>query len=108
MGVDTTLTSQKCSFHLNDQGSEERFGMRILHATLDTNACGGHTFDTFLSQQLGESVHGSKAYRELDEASGGSSTSVSSHGHTVVECAGAQRTMVRRAVVVLHGLASEL
>ena len=107
MGVNNRFTSQKCSFHLNDRGSEERFGMRILPPTLDTSVCGGHTLDTFLSRQLGESVRGSKAYRESDEVSGGSSTSMNSPGHTVVERTGARRTIARREVVVLGGLAGE-
>ena len=107
MGVNTRFTSQKCSFRFNDWGSEERLGMRILPATLDTSVCGGHALDTFLSRHLGESARGSKAYRESEEASGGRSTSMNSPGHTVVERAGARRTMARRAVVVLGELAGE-
>ena len=96
VGVNRRFTPQKCSFRFNDRGSEERFEMRILPATLDTTVCGGHTLDTFLSRQLGDLVRGSKAYRESHKASGGRPTSMNSSGHTVVERAGARSTMARR------------
>ena len=57
-------TWQKCSFRLRKCGSDERLGIRIFPATLETMRGVGHSWeaDNFLT--LGASVRGSKAYSE--------------------------------------------
>ena len=63
-GVKVAPTWQKCSFRLRKCGSDERLGIRIFPAMLETMRGVGHSWeaDNFLT--LGASVRGSKVYSE--------------------------------------------
>ena len=96
-GVKVARTWQKCSFRLRKCGSEERLGIRIFPATLETMRGAGHSWEADNFLMLGGSVRGSKAYSESGGTSLGRSTSTNSPGQTVIDLGGERRTIARRA-----------
>ena len=60
-GVKTGYTWQKCSLHLRERGSENKFGMCILPATLEMMLGGGHSWEYVPLRTLGASQRGSRA-----------------------------------------------
>ena len=96
-GVKVARTWQKCSFRLRKCGSDERLGIRIFPATLETMRGVGHSWEADNCLTLGASVRGSKAYSESVGTSCGRSTSTNSPGQTVIDVGGERSTIARRA-----------
>ena len=94
------FTWQKCSLRLRECGSDDRLGIRILPATLET-MLGGHSWEAVNFRTLGASERGSRAYSQSGRASSGRLISTKSPGQMVVEVGGARRTIARRAAVLV-------
>ena len=96
-GVKVARTWQKCSFRLRKCGSDERLGIRIFPAMLETMRGVGHSWeaDNFLT--LGASARGSKVYSESGGMLHGRSTSTNSPGQTVIDVGVERSTIARRA-----------
>ena len=60
-GKKTGFTWQKCSLRLRECGSDDRLGIRILPATLETMLGGGHSWEAVNFRTLGASERGSRA-----------------------------------------------
>ena len=100
-GEKTGFTWQKCSLRLRGCGSDDRFGIRILPATLETMLGGGHSWEAVNFRTLWASERGSRAYSQSVGASSGRLISTKSPGQMVVEVGGARRTIARRAAVLV-------
>ena len=97
----TGFTWQKCSLRLRECGSNDRLGIRILPATLETMLGGGHNWEAVNFCTLGASERGSRAQSQSEGASSGRLTSTKSPGQMVVEVGGARRTITRRAAALV-------
>ena len=84
---------QKCSLGLRECGSDDRLGIRILPATLETMLGGGHSREAVNFRAPGASERGSRAYSQSGRASSGRLISTKSPGQLVVEVGGARRTI---------------
>ena len=96
-GEKTGFTWQKYSLRLRECGSDDRLGIRILPATLETMLGGRHTWEEVNFRTLGALERGSRAYSQ----SSGRLISTKSPGQMVVEVGGARRTIARRAAVLV-------
>ena len=77
-------------------GSPDKFGIRILPATLEIMQGGGRNSEVVTRWAWGISERDSKAWSESGGRPCGSSSSIQSPGHKVVEIARARRTTARR------------
>ena len=100
-GEKTGFTWQMCSLRLRECGSDDRLGIRILPAMLETMLGGGHSWEAVNLRTLGASERGSRAYSQSGRASSGRLISTKSPGQIVVEAGGARRIIARRATVLV-------
>ena len=100
-GEKTGFTWQKWLLRLRECASDDRLGIRILPATLQTMLGGGQGWEAVNFLALGASERGSRAYSQSGRASSGRLISTRSPGQMVVEVGGTRRTIAQRAVVLV-------
>ena len=100
-GEKTGFTWQKCSLRLRECGSDDRLGIHIVPATLETMLGGGQSWEAVNFRTLGASESGSRAYSQSGRASSVRLISTKSPGQMVVEVGRARRTIARRVAVLV-------